>query len=54
MGWKVFGRRDAPALEGQIVVPADSPIHSLSELVWCFTSTNENIVYAHLKPTRES
>ncbi|EFW81831.1 ISPsy18, transposase, truncated [Pseudomonas savastanoi pv. glycinea str. B076] len=23
-------------------------------LVWCFTSTNENIVYAHLKPTRES
>ncbi|PPS31984.1 transposase, partial [Pseudomonas amygdali pv. morsprunorum] len=22
--------------------------------VWCFTSTNENIVYAHLKPTRES
>ncbi|MBP1146473.1 phosphonate transport system substrate-binding protein [Pseudomonas sp. PvP027] len=32
MGWKVFGRRDAPALEGQIVVPADSPIHSLSEL----------------------
>ncbi|WP_046271160.1 phosphate/phosphite/phosphonate ABC transporter substrate-binding protein [Pseudomonas syringae] len=32
MGWKVFGRRDAPALEGQIVVPADSPIQSLSEL----------------------
>ncbi|NAP04050.1 ABC transporter substrate-binding protein [Pseudomonas syringae] len=32
MGWKVFGRRDAPALEGQIVVPDDSPIHSLSEL----------------------
>ncbi|WP_268800408.1 phosphate/phosphite/phosphonate ABC transporter substrate-binding protein [Pseudomonas huanghezhanensis] len=32
MGWKVFGRRDAPSLEGQIVVPADSPIHSLSEL----------------------
>ncbi len=23
-------------------------------LVWCFTSTNENLVYAHLKPTRES
>lgn len=32
MGWTVFGRRDAPALEGQIVVPADSSIHSLSEL----------------------
>lgn len=32
MGWTVFGRRDAPPLEGQIVVPADSPIHSLSEL----------------------
>lgn len=32
MGWKVFGRRDAPPLEGQIVVPVDSPIHSLSEL----------------------
>ncbi|PHN75523.1 hypothetical protein AO252_20565, partial [Pseudomonas syringae pv. cerasicola] len=24
-----------------------------SHLVCCFTSTNENIVYAHLKPTRE-
>ncbi|RMS71849.1 hypothetical protein, partial [Pseudomonas savastanoi] len=23
------------------------------QLVCCFTSTNENIVYAHLKPTRE-
>ncbi|BAP42063.1 ISPsy18, transposase [Pseudomonas sp. StFLB209] len=23
-------------------------------LVWCFTSTNENLVYAHLKATRES
>lgn len=32
MGWRVFGRRDAPAIEGQIVVPAHSPIHELSEL----------------------
>ncbi|KPC58180.1 GAF-like protein domain protein [Pseudomonas amygdali pv. morsprunorum] len=29
-------------------------VHFGIELVWCFTSTNENIVYAHLKPTRES
>jgi phosphonate transport system substrate-binding protein len=32
MNWTVFGRRDAPAIEGQIVVPANSPIHDLSEL----------------------
>ncbi|WP_218962286.1 hypothetical protein, partial [Pseudomonas syringae] len=24
-----------------------------ASLMWCFTSTNENMVYAHLKPTRE-
>ncbi|RMU79781.1 Mg chelatase-related protein [Pseudomonas syringae pv. aptata] len=28
--------------------------HCDGVLVWCFTSTNENMVYAHLKPTRES
>jgi phosphonate transport system substrate-binding protein len=32
LGWKVFGRRDAPAVRAQIVVPADSPIRSVSEL----------------------
>jgi phosphonate transport system substrate-binding protein len=32
MGWTVFGRRNAPALRGQIVVPADSPIKSLAQL----------------------
>jgi phosphonate transport system substrate-binding protein len=32
MGWKVFGRRNAPAVSGQIVVPANSPVKSLAEL----------------------
>ncbi len=32
LGWKVFGRRQAPALQGQIVVPADSPITDLAQL----------------------
>jgi phosphonate transport system substrate-binding protein len=32
MGWTVFGRRNAPPVRAQIVVPADSPVHSLAEL----------------------
>jgi len=32
LGWKVFGRRNTPALHGEIVVPADSPITSLAQL----------------------
>ena len=32
LGWKVFGRRNAPELRGQIAVPADSPITRLEEL----------------------
>ena len=32
LGWKVFGRRDTPALQGQIVVPSDSPVTSLAQL----------------------
>ncbi len=32
LGWKVFGRRQAPAIQGQIVVPADSPITELRQL----------------------
>lgn len=32
LGWKVFGRRNAPALKGQIAVPADSPITKVEEL----------------------
>ena len=32
LGWKVFGRRQTPALQGQIVVPADSPITDLVQL----------------------
>ena len=32
LGWKVFARRNTPALQGQIVVPADSPITDLSQL----------------------
>lgn len=32
LGWKVFGRRDAPPLHGQIVVPAESSITRLEQL----------------------
>lgn len=32
LGWKVFGRRNTPTLQGQIVVPADSPITDLAQL----------------------
>jgi phosphonate transport system substrate-binding protein len=32
MGWTVFGRRDSAPVRAQIVVPADSPVHSLAEL----------------------
>jgi phosphonate transport system substrate-binding protein len=32
LGWKVFGRRQTPPLQGQIVVPEDSPIKDLSQL----------------------
>jgi phosphonate transport system substrate-binding protein len=32
MGWTVFGRRDAPPVQGQVVVPADSPVRDIGEL----------------------
>lgn len=32
LGWKVFGRRLTPAVHGQIIVPADSPINDLAAL----------------------
>jgi len=32
MGWTVFGRRNAPPVSGQLVVPADSPIRDIREL----------------------
>lgn len=32
LGWKVFARRQAPMVSGQIIVPAESPVRSLSEL----------------------
>jgi len=32
LGWKVFGRRQMPPVQSQIVVPADSPITELSQL----------------------
>ncbi|WP_374564140.1 phosphate/phosphite/phosphonate ABC transporter substrate-binding protein [Ideonella sp.] len=32
LGWKAFGRRQTPPVQGQIVVPADSPITDLSGL----------------------
>jgi phosphonate transport system substrate-binding protein len=32
MGWTVFGRRNAPPVRAQIVVPADSPVKTVEEL----------------------
>jgi phosphonate transport system substrate-binding protein len=32
MGWTVFGRRNTPPVQAQIVVPADSPIRRVEEL----------------------
>jgi phosphonate transport system substrate-binding protein len=32
LGWKVFGRRQAPEIKGQIAVPEDSPITKLEDL----------------------
>ena len=32
LGWKVFARRQSSALQGQIVVPVDSPITDLAQL----------------------
>jgi len=32
LGWTVFGRRNAPPLRAQIVVPADSPVMGLAQL----------------------
>lgn len=32
LGWKVFARRQAPAVSGQIIVPAESPVRSLADL----------------------
>ena len=32
LGWKVFARRQAPRVSGQIIVPAESPVRSLAEL----------------------
>lgn len=55
LGWRVFGRRHTPALHGQIVVPADSPITDLTQLAGkevAFAGKEAFIVYkvpyAHL------
>lgn len=55
LGWKVFGRRQTPALQGQIVVPADSPITDITQLAgkdMAFAGKEAFIVYkvpyAHL------
>lgn len=32
LGWTVFGRRNAPPVRGQIIVPDDSPIKTLADL----------------------
>lgn len=40
LGWKVFGRRTGPALQGQIAVLDDSPFRTLQDL------KGANVVYA--------
>jgi phosphonate transport system substrate-binding protein len=32
LGWKVFARRQAPRVSGQLIVPAESPVRTLAEL----------------------
>lgn len=32
LGWRVFGRRQTPPVQGQIVVPQDSPVTDLAQL----------------------
>lgn len=32
LGWKILGRRNTPAIHSQLIVPADSPVTTLSEL----------------------
>ncbi len=32
LGWKVFGRRNTPPVNGQLIVPADSPITDMKQL----------------------
>ena len=32
LGWKVIGRRQTPAVHGQLIVPADSPITEVAQL----------------------
>ena len=32
LGWRVFGRRNSPAIQGQLLVPQDSPIKDISQL----------------------
>ena len=32
LGWKVFGRRNTPPVNGQLIVPAGSPVKELKEL----------------------
>ena len=39
LGWRVFGRRDAPPIRAQIVTTADSPVKTLAELV------NEDVAF---------
>jgi phosphonate transport system substrate-binding protein len=55
LGWRVFGRRDAPAIHAQIVVPADSPVARLEELAGMAVAfpgpealTGYKLGYAHL------
>ena len=45
LGWKVFGRRMTPPLHGQIVVPADSPIRSIRDLVDYAKANPEKFTY---------
>lgn len=50
LGWKVFGRRDAPPIRSQIVVLADSPIQKLEQLADApvsFPGPEATVAYKH-------
>jgi phosphonate transport system substrate-binding protein len=50
LGWKVFGRRDAPPIRSQLVVMADSPVQKLDQLAnqpVSFPGPEATVAYKH-------
>jgi phosphonate transport system substrate-binding protein len=50
LGWKVFGRRDAPPIRSQLIVVADSPIQKVEQLAnlpVSFPGPEATVAYKH-------